>query len=127
MRRHGEALDDVMAAPYAVSDALADGFDLVEARLREAAGADEGWWLLSGWGRDGFEHRVHPGATPTARASVARTPGGRLPPLPGKMLRYHEDGPIRIIDETGRELTPEEIAALPDYDPDAPQLPTGER
>ena len=45
-------------------DALGDGFELVEPRLRTAAGADAGWWLLSGWGKGGFEHRVYPGATP---------------------------------------------------------------
>lgn len=45
-------------------DALEDGFELVEPRLRAAAGADEGWWLLSAWGKGGFEHRVHPDAAP---------------------------------------------------------------
>ena len=43
------------------SDAIEDGFELLEPRLREAVGVDEGWWLLSGWGNDGFEHRVYPG------------------------------------------------------------------
>ena len=45
-------------------DAIADGFELVEPRLRGAAGADDGWWLLSGWGKGGFEHRVYAGASP---------------------------------------------------------------
>ncbi len=43
-------------------DALEDGFELVEPRLRDAVGGDEGSWLLSGWGKGGFEHRVYPGA-----------------------------------------------------------------
>ncbi|MYE33089.1 MAG: hypothetical protein F4X80_10675 [Chloroflexi bacterium] len=35
---------------------LDNGFDLLDARLRQADGWDDGYWLLSGWGRDGFEH-----------------------------------------------------------------------
>ncbi len=45
-------------------DALDDGFELLEPRLPEAVGADEGWWLLSAWRSNGFEHRVYPRATP---------------------------------------------------------------
>ena len=41
-------------------DALGSGFELMESRLREAAGSNEGWWLLSGWGKGGFEHRPIP-------------------------------------------------------------------
>ena len=40
-------------------DKAEDGFDLLEPRLRAAAGWDEGWWLLSGWAGDGFRHRVY--------------------------------------------------------------------
>ena len=54
-------------------DALEDGFELVEPRLRAAAGADEGWWLLSGWGKGGFEHRVYPDAAPQGVSATAGT------------------------------------------------------
>ena len=40
-------------------DKVEDGFDLLEPRLRKADGWKQGWWLLSGWGKDGFEHRVY--------------------------------------------------------------------
>lgn len=33
-----------------------DGFDLLDSRLRQADAWDDGYWLLSGWGREGFEH-----------------------------------------------------------------------
>ena len=52
-------------------DALEDGFELVEPRLRDAVGADEGWWLLSGWGKGGFEHRVYPDAAPQGVSATA--------------------------------------------------------
>ena len=45
-------------------DELECAFGLVEPRLRDAAGAEEGWWLLSGWGKGGFEHRVYPNGAP---------------------------------------------------------------
>lgn len=35
---------------------LDDGFDLLDTRLRQADGWDDGYWLLSGWSRGGFEH-----------------------------------------------------------------------
>ena len=38
------------------TEAIAAGFDLLDARLRAGKGWDAGYWLLSGWGRDGFEH-----------------------------------------------------------------------
>ncbi len=44
-------------------DALEDGFELLEPRLRDAFGGDDGWWLLIGWGRGGFEHRSRAGAS----------------------------------------------------------------
>ena len=37
-------------------DKIAEGSELLESRLRGAAGWGDGYWLLSGWGRDGFEH-----------------------------------------------------------------------
>ena len=37
-------------------DKIEEGVGLLESRLQDAAGWDEGYWLLSGWGRDGFEH-----------------------------------------------------------------------
>ena len=40
-------------------DKFSDGFALLEPRLRKADGWKQGWWLLSGWGKDGFEHRVY--------------------------------------------------------------------
>lgn len=36
-------------------DKIEDG-SLLESRLKDANGWDDGYWLLSGWGRDGFEH-----------------------------------------------------------------------
>ena len=45
-------------------DAIDDGFELLEPRLLEAVGADEGRWLLSAWRSNGFEHRVYPRTTP---------------------------------------------------------------
>ena len=32
-------------------------------RLRQAEGAEDGYWLLSGWGTDGFEHAAYKGTT----------------------------------------------------------------
>ena len=37
-------------------DKIEEGVSLLESRLYEADGWDDGYWLLSGWGRDGFEH-----------------------------------------------------------------------
>lgn len=37
-------------------DKIEEGVGLLESRLVEADGWDDGYWLLSGWGRDGFEH-----------------------------------------------------------------------
>ena len=38
------------------SDKIDEGVGLLESRLLQAEGWNEGSWLLSGWGRDGFEH-----------------------------------------------------------------------
>ena len=40
-------------------DKIEEGVGLLESRLREADGWIDGYWLLSGWGRDGFEHVVY--------------------------------------------------------------------
>ena len=38
------------------SDKIDEGVRLLESRLREADGWTDGHWLISGWGKDGFEH-----------------------------------------------------------------------
>lgn len=37
-------------------DEIEEGVGLLDSRLRQADGWDDGYWLISGWGRDGFEH-----------------------------------------------------------------------
>ena len=37
-------------------DRIEEGVTLLESRLQSAEGWDDGSWLLSGWGNDGFEH-----------------------------------------------------------------------
>lgn len=37
-------------------DKIDEGVTLLESRIKDANGWDDGYWLLSGWGRDGFEH-----------------------------------------------------------------------
>ena len=45
-----------LARDGVAKDKIEEGVGLLESRLQDAAGWDEGYWLLSGWGRDGFEH-----------------------------------------------------------------------
>ena len=41
------------------SDKIEEGVGLLESRLRKADGWTDGHWLISGWGKGGFEHIVY--------------------------------------------------------------------
>ena len=45
------------------ADRFRNGRPILEDRLGQAEGADDGYWLLSGWGADGFRHACYDGTT----------------------------------------------------------------
>ena len=45
------------------ADKVPDALETLDRRLQLAAGADDGYWLLSGWGTEGFTHTKYRGTT----------------------------------------------------------------
>ena len=55
------------------ADRVRDGYAKLERRREQADGANEGYWLLSGWSTRGFEHRKYRGTTRLHQANEQGT------------------------------------------------------